>query len=138
MSLRLAEILVVDDEEGIRTLLKAALGVRGLQVTTAGGGKEALLALCRQYAEGRQFDAVVVDLLMPEIDGWQVLKAMQFNPLWVGIPVLVISGYTEGSRDYARVTKYNGVLIEKGEDFVDVVGEVLQRVMAAEAAGPPN
>ena len=46
------------------------------------------------------------------------------------IPVVVVSGFANGAQDYAHVMRHNGVLVEKKENFTDVVGAVLDRLLA--------
>lgn len=127
----MAEVLIVDDEPAVRTALRLALEQRGFTAGVAPNGREALRQLCSRSSEDRPYDAIILDIVMPDIDGWEVLRAIQNNPLWRGIPVVVISGFAHDPRDYTQVTRFNAILVEKREDFVDVVGEVLERVLTA-------
>jgi CheY-like chemotaxis protein len=127
------DILVVDDEPAVCTALRMTLEQRGFSVSTARNGREALRELCARSAQDRPYDAIILDIVMPDIDGWEVLRAIQNNPLWKPIPVVVISGFAHDPRDYTQVTRFNAILVEKREDFVDMVGEVLNRVLAAPA-----
>ena len=129
------DILVVDDEPAVCKALQMTLQPRGFSVTTAHNGREALRQLCVRSAEDRQYDAIILDIVMPDVDGWEVLRAIQNNPLWKGIPVVVISGFAHDPRDYTQVTRFNAILVEKRDDFVDVVGEVLNRILAAPVEG---
>ncbi len=129
----LPDILVVDDEPAVCTALRLTLEQKGFGVSTAQNGRDALRQLCSRSSEDRPYDAIILDIVMPDIDGWEVLRAIQNNPLWKDIPVVVISGFAHDPRDYTQVTRFNAVLVEKREDFVDVVGEVLDRVLAAPA-----
>jgi two-component system response regulator (stage 0 sporulation protein F) len=63
------KILVVDDEQGITLLIGETLTRCGADVTRAGGGTEAVQELRRQ-----RFDLVLLDLVMPQVDGWAVLE----------------------------------------------------------------
>ena len=65
-------ILVVDDERQNQTLLSTCLSEVGYSVQTAGDGKQALTLL-----QGQSFDAVLLDLVMPVMDGFQVLERMK-------------------------------------------------------------
>jgi DNA-binding response OmpR family regulator len=62
-------ILVVDDKESVRTLLREFLSAQGFRVTTAADGREALL-VARQYLP----DLVVLDVMMPELDGYEFIR----------------------------------------------------------------
>ena len=127
----MAEILIADDEPAMLKSLSLILEQRGLGIATASTGREVLQQLCRKTAAGEQFDAIILDIKMPDIDGWQVMQAMQANPLWHKIPVVVMSGYANGAVDYANVTRLGGVMVEKKEDFTHVLGAVLDRILAA-------
>lgn len=83
-------ILVVDDEEGIRTLVRKVLERQGLQVTEAESGDAALALLER---EGAAYDLLISDMMMPGMDGRTLAnRVLQMRP---GIRILFISGYTE-------------------------------------------
>ena len=83
---RPARILVVDDEESIRDLLRLVLTGQGYSVVTASGGEEAI-----EYLEAQPFDLVITDLVMPTVNGVEVLRAAKrIDP---NFPVIVITGY---------------------------------------------
>ena len=83
---RPARILVVDDEESIRDLLRLVLTREGYSVVTANGGEEAI-----EYLEAQRFDLVITDLVMPRVNGVEVLRAARrIDPNY---PVMVITGY---------------------------------------------
>ena len=86
MGVEKGKILVVDDEDLNRSLLQAILTDAGYTVKLAWNGVEALEALGAE-----PFDAVVLDLMMPRMNGYQVLETMQADPDMQNIPVVVIS-----------------------------------------------
>ncbi|HSH02783.1 MAG TPA: hybrid sensor histidine kinase/response regulator [Anaerolineae bacterium] len=79
-------VLVVDDEKFNRILLSTHLREVGYDVLEATDGKEALVLL-----EKEQVDAVLLDLIMPDMDGYEVLRQMQAEPHLRLIPVIIIS-----------------------------------------------
>jgi DNA-binding NtrC family response regulator len=79
-------ILVVDDQESMRTLLEDMLEVIGYETTLADGGEQALALL----SESR-FDMVLSDLNMPGMDGTALLRTIKAK--YVGVPVVIITGY---------------------------------------------
>jgi two-component system response regulator MprA len=81
-------VLVVDDDDTIRGAVAEALELEGYAVATATNGAEAL----EQVRAGRP-DAVVLDLMMPVMDGWAFLDACRREELCDGTPVLVMSAY---------------------------------------------
>jgi CheY-like chemotaxis protein len=81
-----ADILVVDDNEDNRAVLERRLARQGHRVTSASGGRAAL----QQVARGR-FDLVLLDVLMPDLDGLAVLERLKADPATRDIPVIMIS-----------------------------------------------
>lgn len=79
-------VLVVDDNELNRDLLSTRLKQQGLMVQTANDGRAALL-----YMRGLPFDLVLLDLMMPGIDGFEVLITMRADAALKHVPVIVIS-----------------------------------------------
>jgi signal transduction histidine kinase len=80
-------LLVVEDDESIRTTLAETLSDEGYVVTTAAHGREALDML-RLAAPP---DAIVLDLMMPVMDGWEFRIEQRADPLLAGIPLLAMS-----------------------------------------------
>ena len=83
-------ILVVDDDGLNRLLLSTSLEEEGYTVETAEDGRQAL-----EMLHTRPFDVVLLDLLMPEMDGFQVLEQMKAGGSWQHIPVIVVSAANE-------------------------------------------
>jgi class 3 adenylate cyclase/CheY-like chemotaxis protein len=83
-------ILVVDDIEANRDLLSRRLGREGHNVTVAAGGVEALELLRRE-----SFDLVLLDLMMPDINGFEVLARMKADERLRDVPAIMISALTE-------------------------------------------
>jgi len=79
-------VLVVDDSSPHRKLLTAIFTRAGYEVLTAGDGVAALAALERQAV-----DAVVSDVKMPKMDGFQLCRAMRQDPRWAGLPFIFYS-----------------------------------------------
>lgn len=90
-------ILVVDDEELIRTTAEDMLGFLGYGCLTAASGEEALALLEKRLAEGAtpegKVDCVLLDLTMPGMGGPRTLAAIRER--WPTLPVLLASGYSE-------------------------------------------
>ena len=83
-------ILVIDDVASNRDLLERRLKRDRHAVTCAASGKEALRAL-----EGVEFDLVLLDVLMPDMNGIELLERMKSEPKWRDVPVIMISGLKE-------------------------------------------
>jgi len=83
-------ILVVDDNEDNRDMLARRLRRQGYEVLTAAGGRAALEMLV-----ARPLDLVLLDVMMPELDGYAVLQQLKSDPALRDIPVLMISALDE-------------------------------------------
>lgn len=86
-------ILIVDDDEGNRTMLSRRLQRLGFQTTTAENGRSALEKL-----KGARFDLMLLDIQMPELNGYQVLECLKADPAIRDIPVVVLSASDETER----------------------------------------
>ncbi len=86
----LSQILVVDDNRINRLKLSRALTQRGHAVSEAENGREAL-----EMLRSELFDLVLLDILMPEVDGFQVLREMKDDTTLRDVPVIVISALEE-------------------------------------------
>jgi YesN/AraC family two-component response regulator len=85
-SMKMKSLLLVDDEQIIRNSLSRELGNGTLEVTTAANGEEAIARI-----NNGCFDLVITDLLMPGLDGFQVLKAAKKK--YVQTMVIILTGY---------------------------------------------
>ena len=81
-------VLVVDDDDGVRTAVADVLELEGYEVITASNGVEAL----EQVRTARP-DAVVLDLMMPVMDGWTFMEHCRREEVCAETPVLVMSAY---------------------------------------------
>jgi two-component system NtrC family sensor kinase len=85
-----SRLLVVDDNETNRNLLRRRLERQQFSVAEAADGRQAL-----QQLESGNFDLVLLDIMMPELDGFQVLERMKADPKLSDLPVIVISALDE-------------------------------------------
>ncbi len=86
------KVLIVDDEEVIRKLLRMNLLKWGYEVTEAADGSEAMDRIGSDH-----YDLLICDILMPKKDGWQVLREVKSNPDTKDIPVIVLTAKNEDS-----------------------------------------
>jgi DNA-binding response OmpR family regulator len=84
------KILVVDDEDDILHFLELVLREKGYDVATASGGHEALTR-----AQLERPDLILLDIMMPQMDGWEVLKLLRVDSDTARIPVAMLSARTE-------------------------------------------
>lgn len=93
-------VLVVDDEDDIRTYLSAVLSDAGFRVVQASSGKEALEAVKRERP-----DFISLDLVMPGGSGIAFLHELRRHREWVNIPVTVLTGHARDELGKADLAK---------------------------------
>jgi CheY-like chemotaxis protein len=97
-------VLVVDDDVDARRIYAEYLRSKGLTVSTAADGRKAI-----EKANDLKPDVVVLDLAMPRVDGWTVLKNLRGSSWTRTIPIIVVSAVTDG-RDEAFYLGCDGFL----------------------------
>jgi CheY-like chemotaxis protein len=130
-SKRVAKVLVVDDEAGVRELLKEMLESDGYVATLAGNGKEALEVLARVPVA-----AVLLDLTMPEMNGFELLFRMKENSAWRGIPVFVLTAKELSDTEIEMLRRETIGLFQKGEGWKEQLLAGLRQAVTARV-GPP-
>jgi DNA-binding NtrC family response regulator len=85
-----ANVLVIDDDPAVRATMDIVLKRDRHEVVLAENGRKGL-----QYLQARQFDLLIVDLFMPDMDGLEIIGHVQKSR--PGMPIIVISGHYAGS-----------------------------------------
>lgn len=98
-------ILVIEDNEIERIGLAAVLGNEGFDVVAVSGGQEGLDQLHTQPA-----DVILLDMLMPNVDGWHFLQMQQADPQLSNIPVVVMTGLAVATDDWAQELGASGLV----------------------------
>jgi CheY-like chemotaxis protein len=88
-------VLLVEDDIATRDVLRVFLEREGLEVEVAGDGAEALDRL----RGGPTPCVILLDLAMPGMDGWQFMDVLSHHPCWVGVPVVLLTGAADVSRE---------------------------------------
>ena len=117
---RPTKILVVDDEEHIRELLRDILEKEGCEVALAEGGREAL-----SLFNGVNFDSIFTDVGMPEMSGWELARAIRERN--ATIPLAVITGWGEAVGSTERKAAQVDWVVAKPFDTLQIV-EIAQEV----------
>ena len=120
-------ILVIDDDEGIRTVFTRFLERKGYLVSCASNGREGLNLL-----DSVNPDLVITDIMMPEADGLEVLMAVRARP--VKIPVIAISGGMHAvPMDFLPLAKKFGAekVLYKPVELEDLLSAVEEVLVAA-------
>ena len=117
-------ILVVDDEDALRTVLSSELESEGYSVGTAGDGDEAISVL-----QGKSFDLVLLDIKMPRVDGFEVLRFIKER--FPATKVIMLTGFADLKN--AIESKKLGAedFVSKPYDLVDLL-TTIERVLTSE------
>lgn len=102
-------VLIVDDDPDARQILGGIVRALGLNTTVTSSGKEALDAI-----RNNPPDLVLLDLMMPGMDGFEVLFRLRSIPSTRHVPVIVVSAYSVGQQDLLRLPGVAEV-IKKGQ-----------------------
>jgi DNA-binding response OmpR family regulator len=126
----MTRVLVIDDEAPIRLLCRVNLEAEGMQVLEAADGPTGL-----EKARAEKPDVVLLDVMMPGLDGWRVAEELLDDPGTSAIPIVFLTARAE-VRDRARGIDLGGVdYITKPFNPVElapVVNDLLGRVVAGE------
>jgi DNA-binding response OmpR family regulator len=120
-------VLVVEDNEDIRSLLDAVLGLSGYEVVLAEDGREALRLLVDVHLAP---DLAILDVEMPDLSGWEVLRSIRGNDSTADLPVIVCSVRgSDADLDRGRSLGCDGYLQKPFDidELVAEVGEVIAR-----------
>jgi len=121
----LATILVVEDEAGIRALVRKILRRQGYEVLEAANGQDAL-ALCREH--GQRVELLITDVLMPQMGGRELVERLQTQGH--DMNVLYVSGYTDDATVYSGDLPTGTAFLQKPftlGSLLDKVKEVLAK-----------
>ena len=126
------KILIVDDEDDILHFLDLVLREKGYEVATATGGQEALTR-----AQLERPDLILLDIMMPQMDGWEVLKLLRVDEETAAIPVAMLSARTE-ARDRVQGLQEGAVdYICKPFSLQELIGKIEAIFAQVEESGKP-
>jgi len=113
-------ILIIDDEWTIQLALQARLSAHGFSVQLAGDGPSGILA-----AERHRPDVILLDLRMPDMDGFEVLRRLRSAPETSSIPVIILTANIQDSvKQQARSAGAAGFLTKPFESK-DIINAIL-------------
>ncbi|MCU0255546.1 MAG: response regulator [Vicinamibacterales bacterium] len=121
-------ILVAEDDPNIRRILEVVLRRQGFQVTTVPDGKEAVAAL-----ESGSFDCVLVDGMMPEMDGVEVCRWVKGNPRTAALPVVMLTARASQTNEDDVMAAGAAAFVRKPFNALSL-GAVIRNVCGGEQA----
>jgi DNA-binding response OmpR family regulator len=107
MAAQAKRVVCIEDEPEMIDLVRLILGRKGFQVIGANGGVEGLETVRREKP-----DLVLLDLMMPDMDGWEVYQQMKADPGLRDIPVVVVTAKAQS------IDKVLGLHIAKVDDYI--------------------
>jgi signal transduction histidine kinase/CheY-like chemotaxis protein len=117
-------VLLVDDDDTVRRGMRQALEKDGWQVGEAENGRVALVRL----AEARP-DIIMLDLMMPEMDGFEFLVEMRSRAEWRDVPVLVVTAKDLTTEEQSRLNGDVERVLQKGSSELDEMLQEISRVL---------
>lgn len=117
------QILIVDDEEDIINLVRMILEDAGYEVTSASTGKEALVKI-----KDKVFDLILLDIMMPQVSGWDVLSELRAKSETEKVPVALLTARASPRDDNRpHPTNYADYIIKpfEPEDLLLRVRQIL-------------
>jgi PAS domain S-box-containing protein len=123
-------VLVVEDDPSVREIIRRALSQEGLKVLEAANGLEALARLAETPPS-----LILLDLMMPELDGFGFIDELRRRDEWNKIPVVVLTAKDISSDDRSRLEGFtSAVLVKKGQSPDALIREM--RDLIQQATGP--
>jgi CheY-like chemotaxis protein/anti-sigma regulatory factor (Ser/Thr protein kinase) len=120
------KVLAIDDDPLALELIEASLVPQGFTVLRAAGGEDGIMK-----AESELPALIILDLLMPEMDGFTVAERLRANPATAGIPIVVLTSKSISHDEKERLNAHISHLARKGEfnrvEFVELVRHLCQR-----------
>ena len=116
-------VLVVDDDERVRELVRAALEVEGYVVREAGGADEGMRAI-----EAETPDLVLLDVMMPHVDGWEMLRRIQEGHGPGALPVVMFSGQADEEVESEAASRGARGFVGKPFDLRRLVEQAAQAI----------
>jgi DNA-binding response OmpR family regulator len=113
------KILIVDDEEDIRRTLEMRFKSKGYDVLTAADGEEAL-----GKARTISPDIMLLDIMLPKIDGWAVCMKLKTDPKYKHIPIVLLSALIEKSTETEKGIELGDYLMAKPFEFEALLQQV--------------
>lgn len=141
------KLLLIDDDPIMQDLIRRYFGSRGFNVLVASGGKEGL-----EKAKSTQPEVILLDVMMPEMDGWSVLSSLKSDPDVASIPVVMTTivenrelGFALGASDYlikpldrqqlnivlskygATTNEHTALVVEDDPESLEITSRTLER-----------
>ena len=128
MTIKARRVLIVDDDLDTREMYANYLHERGHATFTAGDGREAFRSACALTP-----DVIVLDLGLPELDGWELFRRFRADPRTRRVRIVVVSGHAELSARMRALSAGADVFVPKPVTPADLLAHVRGTVPRAHA-----
>jgi len=118
-------ILIVEDDPGIRQMMNIMMTKEGFAVTEAENGKAAL-----ECIENELPALILLDLMMPEMDGFTFLDEFRKSEKWQGIPIIVVTAKDLSVEERTRLSLYVEKIVHKGSVSKDEMVKMVRQFLA--------
>ena len=122
-------ILIVDDEPDLRSVLRFGLEAAGFEVSEAADGEQGLQMACDTLP-----DLIVLDLMLPRMDGYKVCRALKFDDRYRQIPVFILSARTGETDRRLALDLGADAYVTKPYDMKDLIARIRERLKAGARA----
>ncbi len=127
-----AQVLVVEDDEPTRQILRRTLAKQGWTVAEAKDGRAGLEQVARHKPE-----LILLDLIMPGVDGFEFLAELRQNEAWQAIPVVVLTSKDLSPEERLRLTGHVEKILQKGAYTRDTLLREVRKAVALYTGGAP-
>lgn len=125
-------VLVAEDDDSSREYVCRMLKNRGYQVFEAANGQDVI-----DFLQDDKPDMILLDLVMPKLDGFEVIEHIQTNPEWANIPVVIFTGMDLSKEDFLRLGPFKNDVLPKGQTTTDNLFWKVLSMMADNQPSPP-
>ena len=122
------KILAIDDENDVLVIIENALRSEGYEVLTASNGYDGIAT-----AQDEKPNLILLDLMMPEMDGFEVLGTLRQNEDTMDIPVIVLTGVGDKAKIQEALNKGVEYYIVKPFEYHDLISKVSMAIENAES-----
>jgi len=118
------KVLIVEDDKSLQQLIKKLVELRNATVTIVGSGKDANHILKEQK---NRYDLVFLDLILPEVTGWDILETLRANPKTKDTPVVIFTGAILSGKEQAKMLTKVSAIVEKSKFTLEAFNALLDR-----------
>jgi hypothetical protein len=128
-----ANVLVVDDDEATRQVIRRTLVKQGWAVVDAANGRAALERVAQHPPE-----VILLDLMMPDMDGFEFVKRLRDNPAWAAIPVVVLTSKDLAPEERLQLSGKVEKILQKGAYSRDMLLSEVRKAVALYTTSKPR